>query len=107
MAVETSATMAATDRSISPEMIRSAMAKAIIAFSVKLKLASDRFQGSRKYGEASALAANTATATTTSSASQERSARCAREVSRSGMARAAAARGVRVATVMRRLLRRI
>ena len=48
IAVEASAMIAATERSISPEMISSAMAKAIIAFSVKLKVASDRFQGSRK-----------------------------------------------------------
>ena len=34
--VEASAMIAATDRSISPAMISSAMAKAIIAFSVKL-----------------------------------------------------------------------
>ena len=46
--VDASAMIAPTDRSISPEMISSAMAKAIIAFSVKLKLASDRFHGSRK-----------------------------------------------------------
>ena len=48
MAVEASAMMAATDRSISPAMIRSAMAKAMIAFSVKLKVASERFQALRK-----------------------------------------------------------
>jgi hypothetical protein len=48
MAVEASAMMAATERSISPEMTSSAMAKAIIAFSVKLKVASERFQASRK-----------------------------------------------------------
>ena len=40
--------MAATDRSISPEMISSAMASAISAFSVKLKVRSDRDQASRK-----------------------------------------------------------
>ena len=40
--------IAATERSISPAMISSAMAKAIIAFSVKLKVASERFHGSRK-----------------------------------------------------------
>ena len=38
----------ATERSISPAMISSAMAKAMIAFSVKLKVASERFQGLRK-----------------------------------------------------------
>lgn len=48
MAVEASAMIAATDRSISPAMISSAMAKATIAFSVKLKEASLRFQASRK-----------------------------------------------------------
>jgi hypothetical protein len=45
---EASAMMEATDRSISPAMISMAMAKAIIAFSVKLKVASDRFQAFRK-----------------------------------------------------------
>ena len=48
MAVEASAMIDATLRSISPEMISSAMAKAIIAFSVKLKVASLRFQAFRK-----------------------------------------------------------
>ncbi len=48
IAVEASAMIEATDRSISPAMISSAMAKAIIAFSVKLKVASDRFQALRK-----------------------------------------------------------
>ncbi len=48
IAVEASAMIEATDRSISPAMISSAMAKAIIAFSVKLKVASDRFQAFRK-----------------------------------------------------------
>jgi len=38
----------ATDRSISPEIISSAIAKAIIAFSVKLNVASLRFQAFRK-----------------------------------------------------------
>ncbi len=36
MAVEASAMIAATERSISPQMISRVMAKAIIAFSVKL-----------------------------------------------------------------------
>ena len=48
IAVEASAMIAATDRSISPAMISSAMAKAIIAFSVKLKVASESDQASRK-----------------------------------------------------------
>ncbi len=48
IAVDASAMIEATDRSISPEMISSAIAKAIIAFSVKLKVASDRFQAFRK-----------------------------------------------------------
>ena len=48
MTVEASAMIAPTDRSISPATISMAMAKAIIAFSVKLKLASERFHGSRK-----------------------------------------------------------
>ena len=37
--------IAATDRSISPAMMSSAIASAIIAFSVKLKVMSDRLQG--------------------------------------------------------------
>ncbi len=40
----------ATERSISRAMIKSAIGSAMIAFSVKLKVASERFQGSRKYG---------------------------------------------------------
>ena len=48
IAVDASAMMDATDKSISPEMINSAIAKAIIAFSVKLNVASDRFQAFRK-----------------------------------------------------------
>ncbi len=42
MASEATATMAATDRSISRAMISSAMASAMIAFSEKLKVASER-----------------------------------------------------------------
>ncbi len=38
----------ATERSISPAMIKSAIAKAIIAFSVKLNVASERFHALRK-----------------------------------------------------------
>ncbi len=48
IAVEASAMMPATERSISPEMISSAMAKATIAFSVKLKVASRQVPGIRK-----------------------------------------------------------
>jgi len=48
MAVDASAMIAATERSISPAMTSSAIAKAIIAFSVKLKVASERFHASRK-----------------------------------------------------------
>ena len=48
IAVEASAMIAATDRSISPAMISSAMASAIIAFSVKLKVRSESDHGSRK-----------------------------------------------------------
>jgi hypothetical protein len=48
IAVEASAMMAATERSISPEMMSSAMASAISAFSVKLKVASESDQGVRK-----------------------------------------------------------
>ena len=46
--VEASAMIEATDRSISPEMISSAMASAISAFSVKLKVRSERLQALRK-----------------------------------------------------------
>jgi len=46
--VEQNAMIAATERSISPEMITRAMARAISAFSVKLKVASDKDQGFRK-----------------------------------------------------------
>ncbi len=74
----------ATDRSISPEMINSAIANAIIAFSVKLNVASLRFQAFRKYGEAKLFSTKMPTATTSSSASQLRRIRCARLVSRSG-----------------------
>ena len=48
MSVEASAMIAATERSISPEMMSSAMASAISPFSVKLKVRSDSDQGSRK-----------------------------------------------------------
>ena len=48
IAVEASAIIDATERSISPEMINKAIANAIIAFSVKLNVASDRFQAFRK-----------------------------------------------------------
>jgi uncharacterized protein YwbE len=44
--------MPATEMSISRAMMRSAIRSATIAFSVRLKVASDRFQMSRKYGEA-------------------------------------------------------
>ena len=40
--------IAATDKSISPEMMTSAMASAISAFSVKLNVASDRDHGDKK-----------------------------------------------------------
>ncbi len=46
--------IAATDRSISPAMISSAMARAMIAFSVKLKVASDRFQAFEEIGRGEA-----------------------------------------------------
>jgi len=48
MAVDAIAIIAATERSISPDIIKSAMAKAIIAFSVKLNVASLRFKAFRK-----------------------------------------------------------
>ena len=48
IAVEASAMIEATDRSISPAMMSMAIGKAISAFSVKLKVASDRFQAFRK-----------------------------------------------------------
>ena len=90
IAVDTSAMIEATDRSISPAMISIAMAKAIIAFSVKLKVASLRFQAFRKYGEAKELIANTASATTSRIVSQLRNARVVRDCRRSGMVRAVA-----------------
>ena len=74
----------ATDKSISPEMINSAIAKPIIAFSVTLKLASERFQGSRKYGEARLLNTNTSAATISSSVSQRSNSRCSFPCSLSG-----------------------
>src|SRR4051812_30197844 len=70
MAVDEMAMIEATDRSISPAMISSAMAKPIIAFSVKLKVASDRLEASRKYGEAKELTKKIAAATTTRMVSQ-------------------------------------
>ena len=48
IATEASAMMPATEMSISRAMIRSAIGSATIAFSVKLKVASERFQMSRK-----------------------------------------------------------
>ena len=87
MAVDASAMIDATDRSISPEMIRSAMGKAIIAFSVKLNVASDRFQASRKYGDASELATKIARARPSSKDSQRPAIRCRGELSRSGIRR--------------------
>ena len=53
--VEASAMIAATERSISPAMISSAMASAIIAFSVKLKVASDSDHGVEEIGRGEAV----------------------------------------------------
>ena len=62
--------MDATERSISPEIIYNAIANAIIAFSVKLNVASDRFQAFRKYGDAKELAINIVIATNINKLSQ-------------------------------------
>ncbi len=61
--VELSAIVEATDRSISRAIISIAIGRTTIAFSVKVKVASDRFQILRKYGEATALPINTAVVT--------------------------------------------
>ena len=55
IAVEASAMIAATERSISPAMMSSAMAKAIIAFSVKLKVASREVPGAEEVGRGEAV----------------------------------------------------
>ncbi len=70
MAVDAKAMIAATDRSISPEMMSNVIAKAMSAFSVKLKVASERFQALRKYGEANELAMKIAIATPNNNISQ-------------------------------------
>ena len=48
MSVEASAMIAATERSNSPEMMRSAIGSAMRPFSVKVKVRSESAQGSRK-----------------------------------------------------------
>src|SRR6185437_13271273 len=87
ISVEASAMMPATEMSISPAMIRSAIGKAISAFSVKLKVASLSENGSRKYGEAKQLMTKITTATTSSRLSQLNSAARSGLSSRSGTAR--------------------
>ena len=89
ISVDASAMVAATERSISPDMISSAMARAISAFSVKLKVRSDNDHGSRKYGEAKLLITKMTTAIATSSASHEKSAEVRGLSSRSGTRRGA------------------
>ncbi|STW55292.1 Uncharacterised protein [Klebsiella pneumoniae] len=68
--VELSAIVEATDRSISRAIISIAIGRTTIAFSVKVKVASDRFQILRKYGEATALPINTARVTASKNPSQ-------------------------------------
>ena len=68
--VELRAIVEATDRSISRAIISIAIGSTMIAFSVKLKVASDRFQIFRKYGEARALPTNTARVTASRKPSQ-------------------------------------
>ena len=68
--VELSAIVEATDRSISRAIISIAIGRTTIAFSVKVKVASDRFQILRKYGEATALPINTAKVTASKNPSQ-------------------------------------
>ncbi len=63
IAVEASASVEATERSIAPAMIRKAMAKAIVAFSLKLNVASEWFHSDRTSGEAIASKTKTAAAT--------------------------------------------
>jgi hypothetical protein len=63
------------------------MAKAIIAFSVKLNVMSLRFHAFRKYGEVKLFTMKIATATARSSDSQLFSRRSSGDCRRSGMAR--------------------
>ena len=88
IAVEASAIIEATLRSISPAIINNAIAKAIIAFSVKLNVASLRFQAFKKCGEAKEFAMKIPIATAKSSVSQLLI--CVRNgfCNRSGMSRA-------------------
>jgi len=52
--------MEATDISMSPSRMTNIMGMAITAFSMKLKVASKRLKGSRKYGESRELPTKTA-----------------------------------------------
>jgi hypothetical protein len=85
--VEQNAIIAATERSISPEMITRAMAKAIRAFSVKLKVESDMDHGFRKYGVAKELATKIAIATNNSRDCHEKIADRSQLSRRSGIRR--------------------
>ena len=73
--------MAATDRSISPTKINSAIVSATIAFSEKIAVASDRLNTSRKYGEIHVLTTITAASSTTRIVSHVRT----RSISRNGL----------------------
>src|SRR5471030_2019590 len=70
MIVELSAMVDATDKSISRAIISIAIGSTMMAFSVKLNVASDRFQIFRKYGEARAPATNTNSVTASKKPSQ-------------------------------------
>src|SRR5471030_2778883 len=70
MMVELSAIVDATDKSISRAMISIAIGSTMMAFSVKLKVASKIFQILRKWGEARAPATNTSSVTSSKKPSQ-------------------------------------
>ena len=70
IAVELSAIVEATERSISLAIISIAIGSTMIAFSVKLNVASDRFQILRNQGDARALTTNTARVTASRNPSQ-------------------------------------
>src|SRR5688572_23919126 len=68
--VELSAMVEATDKSISRAIISIAIGSTMMAFSVKLNVASDRFHILRKYGEANAFTTNTSSVTSSKNPSQ-------------------------------------
>ena len=85
--VDENAMIAATDRSISPEIITSAIASAISAFSVKLNVASDSDQGDKKYGVAKQFTIKMDTATRNKSDCHDNRADRSGWLSRSGIRR--------------------